>query len=128
MGSKIFPVLLSFFFFFLGSCKEKEVDKSQEDARKLFDESATTIKSFINALKTSSDSLMIDSLMKAFDKKMVDTNFSFPPETDLKMTEQENDSLYKLMLDLQNLKKDKLESFSYSMENDSLVDITSSPN
>ena len=107
MKLKLFAFSFAFFFCFL-SCTNKEKDTKNEDANLLFDKSVELIKDFSQKLSNASDSVQIDSLISTFEKKITELNFSFPPNTDLKLSEQENDSLYKLLRDFETIRNLKL--------------------
>ncbi|MCH5224757.1 MAG: hypothetical protein J1D77_02115 [Muribaculaceae bacterium] len=107
----------------LASCGSKEVSSDNPEARKLFSLSAETIETFIQKTSVSKDSLEIDSLDKVYEKKMTEINFSVPPSTDYQLTEQENDSLYKLQLHLLEIRENKLKEFSFkSLGNEEAAD------
>lgn len=96
---KKFILLPIFCIAILGSCKNKDSKdlNKTDDARMLFQKSTELIIDFTTKLKNAQDSAQIDSLIKTFDKTLTDLNFSFPPNTDLQLTEQENDSLFHLL-------------------------------
>lgn len=101
---------------FLGACSEKLEDKSEVEARQLFSDSAETIISFSKKIESSSDSMSVDSLSEVFEKRITELNFKYAPEIDYKLTEQENDSLYKLMVNFKDLTKRKLEELAEKPE------------
>ena len=101
------------------SCGEKENRNGEEEAHWLFTESAETILQFTQMVSTANDSLKIDSLNNLLEKKLVDLNFNVPPNTDLKMSEQENDSLYRIMAEYRKLKAERYEALSV-IHNDSI--------
>ena len=105
---------------FLSACKKKEDITQYDEARYLFDESTKLIQTVTADIAVATDSISIDSLSKVFEKKIVEINFSYPPQTDLKLTEQENDSIYKLMQTMLALKEEKLSSFSKIIETDTI--------
>ena len=100
--------------FFLTSCEKKESNDNSEEARQLFSESADLILDITSKINSASDSTTIDSLSRLYEKRITDINFSYPAETDLKLTEQENDSLFKLIVSMKNVKSDKLQKLSIS--------------
>ena len=81
----------------LFSCKKNDNNMVDNDHILLFSQSAELIKEFTTGISAASDSLTVDSLMFELDHRLANINFSFPALTDLKLTEQENDSLIKLM-------------------------------
>ena len=100
------------FSLILISCKKTGKIDEGEEARELFKESSSLLIKVIDQIKLANDSLTIDSLQNFFEKKLVEINFSFPPQTDLKLTEEENDSIFKLMQKLKIESSYKLVEFS----------------
>lgn len=105
----------------LSACEKKTVNDKEEDARNLFVESETLMRETMHQYISSNDSLVIDSIENAYEKKITEINFSYPPQTDLKLTEQENDSLFKLIEEMRQVKKERLFELSHQMR-DSLID------
>lgn len=88
----IFPLLLLCI-----SCHNNKENSDEEEARALFSQSVNLILEFTSKIKIATDSMQVDSLSEIFEKKITDINFRFPSNTDFKLTEQENDSLFHLM-------------------------------
>ena len=105
------PVLLIFAF---SSCGSKENKERNSEADDLFNKSVQTIIESTLKIKNASDSIEVDSISEAFEKRIIEINFSVSAETDLKLNEQENDSLYKLLNNFRNLKEEKLRELSIS--------------
>lgn len=103
-----FNILFLLSFLFLISCTKNEDKIKNEEARDLFRESAETIKEFTELISYAVKIDEIDSIQFIFEKKITDINFSFSPETDLKLTEQENDSLFKLLEEMKNVTQRKM--------------------
>ena len=112
-------VFLFAFSLVLLSCNKKEEHSGSLEARELFNLSAETILDYIKSIPEAKDSADVDSLYNRFQKEVTDINFKFPPETDLKLTEQENDSLFVLLQRLNIVRKEKLESLVFN-PNDSI--------
>lgn len=109
-------LLTSFLLLFLFiACGKNNDSDNYEEARLLFSQSAELIIDTTQKIELSNDSSAIDSLSRLYEKKITDINFSIPPETDLKLTEQENDSLFKLMVNMQRTKEDKLKKLAESL-------------
>lgn len=111
MGDKLRPSLFLFLFLFflasLCSCGEKEVKEDQIYSRQLFQDSSNEIIKYINYISCATDSTQLDSISQRFEKRITEINFSYPPDTDLNLTEEENDSLFKLLTQLEKIKKQK---------------------
>lgn len=101
-------LLFGLYALVLASCQEKkEIDRS-EDASKLFRESALILKEITQKIAEAPDSMTIDSLRDLYEKKITTINFSFPPETDLSVTEQDNDSLFTLIKKMKETTEERL--------------------
>ena len=96
---------------FASCVNNDEENKNLLLPRQLFSQSAEILNDEIKNIFNMRDSLEVDSLHEALEKKLVDINFSYPPETDLLLTEQENDSLFKLLSLFRNIKEEKLKEF-----------------
>lgn len=94
-------------------CKRERIDQN-DDASLLFDESAQVIIEYTDKIRAAQDSLSVDSLSEAFEKRIIDINFSFPGDTDLKLSEQDNDSLYSLLQTYLNVKKEVYRNLAIS--------------
>lgn len=94
--TKISPIII-IGIFFLFSCHNKTLQDQREEARKLFEQSADLISQCIENVNNAKDSMEVSNVNEFFEKKITDINFSVPPKTDLKLSEQENDSLFKLL-------------------------------
>ena len=108
---RYFYLLFSFILISLFSCKEKHKTISSQEAEELFNNSAELIINVTSQINQACDSAAVDSLYAVYEKKITDINFSVPPETDLKLTEQENDSLFRLQQRLNLIVKMRLEMF-----------------
>ena len=82
--------------FSLCCCKEKNDENSNIAADKLFEKSLLLLTAYTDSLKTAKDSAHVESLARAFESKINAVNFEFPPDTDLKLSQEENDSLIKM--------------------------------
>ncbi len=103
----------------LTSCKEKTDKNSHIHAAHLFEKSIVLLRAYTDSLSTARDSAHVESLARAYESKINAVNFEFPPETDLKLTQEENDSLIKLTDRLVAARRDRLKYFA-SPQNDSI--------
>ena len=101
------------------ACSNSDSSKNNIEARELFQKSTELINQYSDKIGLASTPYAVDSLLEHFDKDISDLNFAFPPQTDLSLTEQENDSLIKLLDRMQFIKKNRLQDF-YN-ETDSMI-------
>lgn len=95
----------------LCACEKKEVSDNSPEARELFNRSAALIIETTNSLQSAKDITELDSLNSTYEKRITDLNFQYPPQTDYKLTEEENDSLSRLMKRMEYMKKEKIREF-----------------
>ena len=117
--------------FFLSSCVGKKSNSIPDESGELFKKSEQLIRLYIDSITTAKDSTSLINIINNFDSKITNLNYSFPPDTDLKMSEQENDSLIHLFKKLENakqrqdsiiMKKFPKDSLSNNSENMLVVD------
>ncbi len=91
-------IILSYIFLLLlsGGCKKSGESGASDPSNLLFNKSESLIRLYIDSVKNATDSLKLYEIISHFDNKMTNLNYEFPPDTDLMMSEEENDSLIKL--------------------------------
>lgn len=94
--------LLPYFFGFLlimssFSCNVKKEHDNREEPEKLFTKTIEFLSESISKIEEMNDSNDVSNLIENVDKGLTAINFSVPPATDYKLSEQENDSIIKLM-------------------------------
>ena len=94
--------LLPYFFGFLlimssFSCNVKKEHDNLEEPEKLFTKTIEFLSESISKIEEMNDSNDVSNLIENVDKGLTAINFSVPPATDYKLSEQENDSIIKLM-------------------------------
>lgn len=120
IGAFFFALVIFNCGFFQSCRKQPDNSAAEMEARNLFTKSVETISHFSKEIEHAQDSLTVDSLETAFEKSLTEINFSFPPQTDYKLTEQENDSIFILLGNLKKTIEAKLSSLSVKEIPDSL--------
>lgn len=77
----------------LAGCSAPGDNENEREAGDLFRESYALIKSYTDSLAKAPDSAAVASLSEHFENKITRLNFKYRADTDLEMTEQENDTL-----------------------------------
>lgn len=118
----------------LSGCGKKPDKNSHIHAAQLFEKSIVLLRAYTDSLSVAKDSAHVEFLARAYESKINAVNFEFPPETDLRLTQEENDSLIKLTDRLVAARRDRLKYFasphndSIRMENTGILnDSTTSP-
>ncbi len=110
--SRIGLIILSTVALTISGCKEKDDQSSHLAADQLFEKSLVLLNAYTDSLKTARDSTHVESLARAYESKINAVNFEFPPETDLKLSQEENDSLIKMTDRLVAARIERLRYFS----------------
>lgn len=91
------------------ACKKQESEVKENPAHQLYSQSVELLHKNIEIIKGAKSQKELDSLYTDFENQINTLNLSYPPETDFKMTEIENDSLAILTFRLNHL-RDSLKS------------------
>ncbi len=81
----------------ISSCRRVENNTDRESATRLFELSERLIRTYSDSLQLASDTTALLRIEKSLTDKMAKVNFQFPPNTDITLTEEENDSLAHMM-------------------------------
>lgn len=94
--SSLSALMLMAVFTGISSCGGNNVNKSNDIAHQLFVKSTRTIEVYIDSIKNATDSAAFKRIVDNFNKKITVLNYEFPPDTDLLLNEEENDSLIRM--------------------------------
>lgn len=79
------------------SCTTQESEKKDDDSSgELYKEYKHLAEAYCDSLKQASDSAAAGRLLKAFDNHLYALMMKYPPETDAKFSESQNDTLYQI--------------------------------
>ena len=104
--------LLFILTLFLIACHNQDTKSRSDQTDILFNSTIRLLSDYTGLIKDAQDSLQVETLLEEVDKGLTSLNFSLPPETDLKLSEQENDSIIKLMEIFKQEVKNKLVTLS----------------
>lgn len=94
------------------SCSSNSEEKSEQEVRKLFEQTCKLTKLYTDSIKSANDTTAVEALMTRFDERMTDLNFSVTADTDLKLTEGQNDTIASLIAKLRSVYNARLDSVS----------------
>lgn len=109
MGTFLLIVLLA------GGCRHKDEHNLDMEAKDLFENSIRLIKSYSDSISTAADTARIEYLANAFDSRMTALNFKYPADTDLSLSEEENDSLIKMISRIVELRQQRLKELDKNL-------------
>ena len=91
---KIAGVIATIVISLLASCASDTSNVRHDDARRLFRESVRLLNSYCDSMRTASDSASIRRIEDECRDRLMRLNMDMPAETDMYLTEGENDTLY----------------------------------
>lgn len=83
--------------FVMAGCRNVGDQRDHASARQLFLKSVRLIELYTDSLINVSDSASYRRLKDDFDEKLAKVNFQFPADTDMWLTQEENDSLARML-------------------------------
>lgn len=78
----------------ISSCSENNEDSQREAARNLYEKSVKLGRLYCDSMSHAKDSAEVVRLDAAYEAALTKLNFDFPAETDLGISEGENDTLH----------------------------------
>lgn len=78
-------------------CSSSGDKDGEREAGNLYQESYALVKSYTDSLSKAADSAAVARLSEHFEDRITRLNFKYKADTDLEMTEQENDTLSVLL-------------------------------
>lgn len=113
-------LILILLIYFIASCVRTEnVSNDKENANKMYDDLYSLVVAYNDSLNQSSDSVHIENMILDYERKLTEIVFSYPPNTDLNMTNGQQDTLSQLTDKFIELKKIKILATS-NIESDSI--------
>ncbi len=93
-------------------CSKNNRGIDRKTQRDLFNQSISLLEKNIHTIINTTDSAKLDSVYNLYEEELTALNLKFPPETDFKMTESENDTLITLITRINHLRDSLLKSFA----------------
>lgn len=90
-----YAIILCMALYFM-SCNNKEKKINYEEAMSLYEKSIVLYNSYIDSVSQATDSTEYFRLLNNFDEIFTKLNYEFTADTDLLLSEEENDSLISL--------------------------------
>lgn len=89
--------LFSLMMLIVASCqKNQEAEEQTRDAQLLYNESKKLLKIYTDSLKNATTRMDLENISERFENSLASLYNQYPSETDMEMTEGENDTLYLL--------------------------------
>ncbi len=95
------------------SCGAEKKVKDRSAARKMFAEITSLTKSYTSRLEDAADSATWAKLCDEYEDSLVKINFSYPPDTDLLLSEGQNDTIARLTRDYVRVRDTRIHVILY---------------
>lgn len=107
-------------------CSQEKKTYDRSDANEMFGKICNLTKEYTGKLTESPDSSTWAATCAEFEDKLDKINFSYPPDTDLLLTEGQNDTIHALMLEYINARDERIHNILHPIiEIDSISDFDS---
>lgn len=80
------------------SCSKETKSKDRSNAKEMYEQICKLTKDYTEKVADSPDSASWAATCAEFEDKLDKVNFNYPPDTDLLLTEGQNDTIYSLMM------------------------------
>lgn len=102
------------------SCHRNTNSEYSDIAHQLFMKSMYLTEQYIDSMENAIDSTSLLNIVANFNAKLTKLNYQFPPDTDLDLSEEENDSLIRMFKHLDAIVDKKLKKFAGILPGDSI--------
>lgn len=100
----------------LCACNGNRNHENNEAARQLFLKSKHLTEEYIDSIQHAVDSVAVSRMVENFNIKLTTVNYQFPADTDLDLTEEENDSLIRMFTRFGDTVEKRLKGFAPKKE------------
>ena len=97
------------------ACKSGNEQAGNDEGNELYKESLAIINSYTDSISEAKDSAKIESLYSSFDNALTKLNYKHTADTDLRLSEAQNDTLTKATLRLVHLRDSLLYKFAHPL-------------
>ncbi len=122
-----FIILASLSLIWLGGCAKENKNKDRSEATDMFKRICSLTKEYTEKLNNAPDSASWADCCQEYEHQLDKISFSYPPDTDLLLTEGQNDTIHSLMLDYVKTRDERIHSILYPVViNDTIADSSAS--
>ncbi len=108
MRKTVLFTLLAAVLLCAGGCSPEKKKKDRGEANEMFERICKLTEDYTKRLENAPDSADWASLCSEFEEKLDKITFSYPPDTDLLLTEGQNDTIHLLMDKYVNVRKGRI--------------------
>lgn len=94
---KFYPAVIFLFLIIISACKINKHEKDHEMSSQLFSKTVQLINHYTDSINNTQDSASLKRMKIQFNDKLAKVNFQFPADTDLGLTQEENDCIIHML-------------------------------
>lgn len=113
MKNRVILVVIAAVCIGIFGCSKENNNKDRSQAEDMFANICSLTKDYIKKLSEAPDSASWASVCSDYEEKLDKINFSFPPDTDLLLTEGQNDTIHTLMQEYVNMRDTRIHEILY---------------
>ena len=103
-------------------CTQEKNRKDRSQAEEMYGQICKLVKEYTDRLEVAPDSADWAEVCTEFEEKLDKISFSYPPDTDLLLTEGQNDTIHALMQDYVRVRGERIHGLMHPMtEADTLI-------
>lgn len=99
--------------FGIAACGSREKVKDRSDAGSLYQQILSLTEEYTKKISAAGDSASWAILCAEYEDRLDKVNFSFPSDTDLLLTEGQNDTITDLIMDFIKIRDERIESIMH---------------
>lgn len=121
MRNLVFIALVVVAVFGTSGCTKEKQKQDRSDATQMYERICKLTKEYTDRLEAAPDSADWAAVCSEFEDKLDKISFSYPPDTDLLLTEGQNDTIHNLMQEYVKIREDRIHGILHPvLELDSL--------
>ena len=121
MKKNLSIVILAMAAICMAGCSQEHKKKDRSQADEMYKRICRLTQDYTDRLENAPDSADWASVCSEFEDKLDKITFSYPPDTDLLMTEGQNDTIHMLMQEYVRIREDRIHGLLHpQVETDSL--------
>lgn len=122
MKSKVLTAILVAVCLLGAGCRRESEDRDRTQAEEMYARICELTKEYTAKLQTAPDTTDWVATCNEYEEKLDKISFSYPPDTDILLTEGQNDTIYILMQEFAKERGRRIHGFRYEeLETDSVA-------
>ncbi len=115
MNVKTYSTSFALCLLMVGACQQKKDEEKLSDAEILYNKTCSLTRLYIDSIKNAKDTLALHQMLDRYEERIDELNMSVKADSDLDLTEGQNDTIMQLLDKLAIARMDRMKELaSYS--------------